>query len=178
MTRGVAGCGNELVEFVKIGWGRFATPESHRWWEEWLKLNSGHNCDPWRTRDIDRGSSEIVKHLCVWKLSDMQEFEFKFVWPLISFDRTSQIWRHISRSKSEMSCHTFTNAHIFCNFLTKECFTITELPQSICTPNCVLGSMLEIYIYICTYVCTNIYICVCEYIHIYMRVCVYIYICI
>jgi len=35
---------------------------------------------------IDRGSSVIVKHSFVWKLSNIWKFEY--MWPLFSFDRT------------------------------------------------------------------------------------------
>ena len=77
---------------------------------------------------LDRGSSAIVQHSSVYKLSNIHECEY--IWPLISYDRTLKIRRHISKSKSEISGHIYSNSYILFNFHTNECFTITELPWS------------------------------------------------
>jgi len=128
-------------------------------------------------RDIDRGSSEIVKHSCVWKLSNILEFEF--VWELISFDRTSEIWRHISRSKSEMSGHTFTNSHKCFQLSYKRMFHNHRASAINMHPQWRVGEYvgnIYIYMYIClykyAYLCvwinTYIYACMCIYIHMYI----------
>jgi len=97
---------------------------------------------------MHRGSPVIVKHSFVWKLSNVQEFEY--MWPLIS-DMDLEIWHEISRSYLTKTAVTYIQKFIcYSTFLQTNVSQLQSfLDEYACNTDYCIWSAIHSAVYIC-----------------------------